>query len=142
MLRKCICAVVCCNDVSVEQRNMSEWGCLGLSMNRGFYTPYFMDTSRIIFTSPIAPKFEKKKLLKKKKTFHLGVLGYHPLHIILHHLPPPPCQLKQLHQHCQDAFADNLLLLIHSITFMTTQSTHAPLSKCLDLGKNFRQCVS
>ena len=55
--------MVCCNDVSVEQRNMSEWGCLGLSMNRGFYTPYFMDTSRIIFTSPIAPKFEKRNIL-------------------------------------------------------------------------------
>ena len=116
--------MVCCNDVSVEQRNMSEWGCLGLSMNRGFYTPSFMDTSRIIFTSPIAPKFEKKKLSKKRKKIHLGVLCHHPLLFIPHHLPQPPCQLKQLHQHCQGAFVENLLLhLIHSFTFMTTQST-------------------
>ena len=64
---------------------MSEWGCLGLSMNRGFYTPSFMDTSRIIFTSPIAPKFEKKKLSKKRKKFILEFFA-----ITLSFFPPPP----------------------------------------------------
>ena len=66
----------------------------------------------------------KKKTFKKENTFHLGVLGHHPPLFILHHLSQPPCQLKQLHQHCQGAFVDNLLLLIHSITQSNIFSTN------------------
>ena len=111
--------MVCCNDVSVEQRNMSEWGCLGLSMNRGFYTPSFMDTSRIIFTSPIAPKFEKGNFQKRENISSwcswLSPPPYHPsppsstplsvkttpstLSGCFCRQPPPPYSFYHLHDH-------------------------------------------
>ena len=112
--------MVCCNDVSVEQRNMTEWGYLGLSMNRRFYTPSFLDIghlqNHLHFSN--RTEFEKRNFQKRENiSFWCSRPSPPPYH------PQPLCQLKQLHQHYQGALVDNLLLLIHSITFMTTQST-------------------
>ena len=95
---------------------MSEWGCLGLSMNRGFYTPSFMDTSRIIFTSPIAPKFEKRNFQKRENISSWcswpSPPPYHPSSTTLSvkttssrlsrcfcRQPPPPHSFYHLHDH-------------------------------------------